>query len=406
MQSAGMEAIASQVIEQLKEEIKGISFHKMDPNKKKIFFVDFVINIGINSSETNILGAEGKSSFTKGVHKMIYNNLFTFDIEFAMNATVQTVEVANGKGNITLSGKQLILTHDYNKSTPIEELEFVIEVTSLKFDCGVFTDFIIGTIKKQFVARLNAELKGIIEKHRNTDPLKQYENPSQPLTNEILISLDRANVTSLPTDKNMTRLIDSNITYGNKSEKLTTACTAKENNTTFSICYCPYMFPQMLIFSEREESVVLDTWEMKGKAIELYEILPGLINYYSPEVNYTVIRKAIKLLNSSSEVKHEIAKEYTFKIGQEMVLKVTAAFNLALEGVVETNKLFVKQSEVNLTKIETAGVIQPAGRTVLARLMLAEANYMTKNHMFSEGISVKLGNQTSKDFCFTLDTTT
>jgi len=386
LNKTAVEFMADESAKELIEKVKDISFGKII-TPQKIFFLNF--DITIENIKTNFTSSapKGNGEFKAGKLTMIYESFFDLNINFTMSARIQNALVANGPGKVKVSGKKLNLTVDYTRDVNISKAEFGIEVGPVEFNGGVLGDSLVDIARKKFGDEIGKKLKVIEDNYIPNDPLSALETP-KILENKANISISRVKLNTNGTEDNLTRFVDSEVIYGEKRKVLNKSCITDSQSNFTTICYCPHMFLEMLIIAGVEETVDMTSWNSKGKVIELYEILPSLINYYSPDIGYTVTRKAIEPPKPSSKDEYELAKLYIFKIGDDTVLSMTTTFNTTMLGKVENEKLFVRCDNTTITSITTQEIIQPSGRTVLARLMLAEAKNIKEKPMFTEGIEI------------------
>jgi len=361
--------------------------------------------MSIESIKSNVSFPElkGKGELDQGKLTRIYESLFDLKVDFTMSAKIKSVLVINGTGRITISGKQLNLSIDYGQQKPTSEGKFVTEVTSVKFDGGFLTNFMIDIAKTLLIPNIAAKIKEIEDEHHGSDPLSTLETP-KILDKETSISFTRTASTVSIGEDELFRTVDTIIIHGSERKKLDKECSISGPFTITSFCYCPYMFLEVPAIVGAEGNVSIEDWKLKGKVIELYEVLPDLINYYSPDADYTVTRKDIESPQSNFAAKYELAKRYIFKIENNVVLNITTRFGINMTAEVKGKKLFVKYNNIAIANIMTKEVIHPPGRTVLLRLMLAEASKMGGN-LFTDGIPIEARDQTNNtNFCFDLPT--
>lgn len=361
-----------------------------------------------------------KEEYNNGIFNGVYENVLELNATFHSKVTVSGALVDDSKGDLTLMLKSFSLTQDYSKSIPTTVIKVEHEITSLNYDGGVFYKFVADAIRQQVNKAIELLLNFSIEDLQKADPLGGIDTPYQVVEvvgdNAIKITTERIlEVDIVPKENFQQRFVRAKASYnGGEMVNLTTECDIErpETNTSSEICFCPYMFPQMLFMSSKETPVELSNWNLKGKVIELYEVLPNLVNYYSPDVDYTVTVKLTNAINDGFGSNPELEKRYNFKIGDEIVLELTTIFTLELAGNVIKDgtkaEFFADYKSANVKEVKTNILVQPSGRTVLARFMLSEIEQMENHHMFGGGVPLPEGTSSvsaidTESFCVKFD---
>jgi len=399
----GVKSIAYKDVNALREKVKEITFEKMKIHKK-ILFLNFDAIIDNIESSVTLLDFKGDGKFVRGKLTMIYESLFVFDVNFTMSVKVQNILIFNSTGTITISGKNLSLAIDYTQSEPISKAKFVTEVTSTESDSGIFTSFMIDFAKRQFTSNITAKLKEIEDDYSKNDSLSTLETPKFS-EDGSLMSTSRSYVQTEINENDLVRIMSLYVIYRDKEKLIYGECKNTRQDNVTSICYCPCIFLMMLRVIEAEETVNMEDWKLEGKVMELYGILPNLINYYQPDANYKVIRKVSYIPIRNTNPYYEIEKNYTFKIGDDTVFSMITTFNTTMTAAVKDKKLFVKYSKIDVLGTWATERIQPSGWAIIRHLMEAEVSNTKDKHMFTSGIPIEAEDQMNNtDFCFDLIT--
>jgi len=399
----GVKSMAFKDMSALTEKVRRITFEKVKMHKK-ILFLNFDAIIDNIESNVSVPYPKNDGKFVEGKLTMIYESLFVFMISFTMSAKLQNTLIFNSTGKINISGKKLILTIDYTEVKPISKAEFVTEVTSAEFDSGILTSFMIDFAKKQFTSNITAKLKEIEDDYHKNDPLSALETP-QISEDGSLMSSTRWHFDVEINENDLLRIVIPYLTYRDKASPAADECKTTRQSNVLSICYCPCMFLEMFTMIEAEETVNMKDWELKGKVIELYRILPNLINYYQPDADYKVIRKAHPTILRDTNPYYKLEKHYAFMIGNDTVFNMITQFNITMISGVKDKKLFVKYSKIDVLRTWASGTIYGSGWAIIRRLMQAEVNSIKDKHMFTSGIPIEAkDHMDSTDHCFDLIT--
>jgi len=399
----GVKSMAYKDVNGLREKVKKITFEKMKIHEKYLF-LNFDAIIDNVKSNVTLLDFKGDGKFVEGKLTMIYEPLFVFKVNFTMNVKIQNILILNGTGTITISGKNLSLAIDYTEVEPISKAKFVTEVTSAEFDSGILTSLMIDFAKRKFTSNITAKLKEIEDDYSKNDPLSALETP-QILEYGSLVSINRSYLETVINENNLLRIMSSYITYRDRRESPYYRCEIIRQGNVTNICYCSTMLIWMFGIIKPEETVNMEDWKLKGKVIELYGILPNLINYYQPDANYEVTRKVDHIVADSSRSFYRIDRNYTFKIGNNTLFSVRTAFYFIPIGEVKNKELFVKWGTADIAQTYADRVIQPSGWAIIRRLMEAEVRNTKDKHILTSGIPIEAEDQmNSTDFCFDLIT--
>lgn len=336
-----------------------------------------------------------EEKYKNGSFNGTYEDLLEIKATFHNKVTVEGFNADDGEGDFTVKLKKIKLSQRYDIHPSMSEINIEHEITSFNYNGGFLREFVADMIKKQIELKINNLLDTYIISLKAEDLLKEIETPMQILEkNKTYISTERLTVNMSNGGESQQRFVGANLSYSEneskKVEKLEKGCNFERlpNANHTEICFCPYMFLQMLVFINKESPIELGNWNLKGKVIELYEVLPNLINHHSPDKTYTVNVKDVNFSTSDSQVVSVLQREYKFMIEEEILLKLTTLFNLTLVGYPKDQAFFVNYTSVTIKNIKTDILVQPSGRTVLARFMLSEARRLEGHHMFDEGMTL------------------
>jgi len=399
----GVKPMAHKEMNKLREKVKNITFERMEV-REKFLFLNFETIIDNPKSNVSFSDFRFKGELLKGRLAMVYESLFVLGVTFRMSVKVQDTLVFNSTGKITISGKTLILAIDYTEEKPIATAKFFTEVNSTKFDSAILGIFMTYFAKKPFTSNITAKLKEIEDDYRKNDPLSALETP-RISEHESSVSINRSYLETEINEGNLVRMIRPYITYRDRVKRLYDKCNVTRKDSVTSICYCPFMLVWMFGIIEAEEPVNMEDWKLKGKVIELYEILPNLINYYQADADYKVIRRTHHIIVNETDATYKLVNNYIFKIEDDTVFSITTQFNTTIIAEVKNKKLFVKYNNTYVFQTYADRAIQPSGRPIIRRLMQAEVDNIKDKHMFTEGIPIEAKDQTNNsDFCFDLIT--
>lgn len=329
------------------------------------------------------------TDLSEGIFKISYTNLLELASEFTSSVTFTTINIGSGNGKATVdpAGTRAELTYKYNEIVPKPTVDGKYDVSSVDFEAGHFTEAMLSIIKSQFVEVIN---KIFDDLNKDVDdPLKKYEEPVQILDDGRSASINRKTVAPKHETAGESRFVNSTLVL-TEGKELTLACDFERQVAEGSseMCFCPYIFPAILVEASVEKNVELADWNLNGKVVELFEIIPDLINIYSPYDTYTVTQKEVAVSEKSDPSKPLLNKTYDFKIGAVSVMKVYTSFELTLAGEQENGEFFVKQSAAAIEDMYTDVLVQPSGKAVLARLMLYETQKIAGKRMFIKGIAI------------------
>eukprot|EP00826_Nyctotherus_ovalis_P034544 TRINITY_DN288_c0_g1_i2.p1 TRINITY_DN288_c0_g1~~TRINITY_DN288_c0_g1_i2.p1 ORF type:complete len:411 (-),score=110.08 TRINITY_DN288_c0_g1_i2:23-1078(-) len=226
---------------------------------------------------------QANPSLTEGVFKISYTSLFDLVSEFTSSVTFTTINIASGKGKaaVAAAGTSAEIVYKYNELVPKPTVDGKYDVSSVEFEAGYLTEAVLSIIKSQYVERINKIFEDLNKEIG--DPLKNYEEPVQTLDDGRNVNINRVTITTKHEETAESRFVNSKLVLEGEKE-LGLACDFEglvtEGNS--EMCFCPYIFPSILVMISKKAEVDLKDWNLNGKVVELFEIIPDLINTYSP----------------------------------------------------------------------------------------------------------------------------
>lgn len=349
------------------------------------------------------------TTLKEGVLTVTYTNPFDLTYNFTTFTIISGVHVSNESSSITILGKTITLTQNYTTEVPVSTIAIDAAPGAVVLKTGIFTDAISSVIKKQFGQVVETLKTNLNDSMKAVDPLKEFEEFKLVHEKITLVEVARSKIKAITKPSSLIRLIGSKILRNNKTYEPTTLCpyqpTTSEDES--ELCFCKYLFPEILK-TDIQRNVSLSDWKLEGKAVELYEVMPELVDYYPPDASFFVETKVVGFVPEGTGL--NLAKEYNFKIGGELILNLVATFGLVIEGIQENSQFYVNQTAAPLKKMDTNLQIPMVGKIMLNRFMQYEESLMVNHKMFNDGIPIpqltsmtpmiKAGNS----FCIVLQT--
>ena len=330
------------------------------------------------------------SNFEGGVYTITFENPFKLKSTFISNITVQDAFVIKREGAAFIEGTKMTLVHDYRTLIPESEFDLECNIKAIEFKGGLLTNAVIAIVKDQFkevLKELRINLKGYVKLF---DPLLSTEVKGQQLNDGNIVFVKRESVIAKNESKAITRLVKSKLGVEDENMEQDIDCdydnVVNENQTV--LCFCSYLFPKMLVAGSKPREVNITDWDLKGKVMELYDVIPELINNYSPDTDFKVEVTENDCTKGDNYTKSFLNKTYNFKVGSVIILSVETKFSITLEGELKDGHFRVKQTDVSIINLGTDLLIEPSGKIPLARFMMHEMESMKGTYMFSEGLLI------------------
>eukprot|EP00826_Nyctotherus_ovalis_P016218 TRINITY_DN14679_c0_g3_i3.p1 TRINITY_DN14679_c0_g3~~TRINITY_DN14679_c0_g3_i3.p1 ORF type:complete len:435 (+),score=96.57 TRINITY_DN14679_c0_g3_i3:323-1627(+) len=378
---------------------------KPKEEEQNVVFLNFTTTTNLASKlEVVENQLKGSSRVENGVFTVTYLDPFKLNFAFSSSVRTENTFITKGEGTAIAKGNKITLSCNYSALVPKMTATIQTTLDSITFNAGLFTDGVIAVIRKQFENFLK-NLTTSIETFLNSiDPLASIEILKQPLKDGRLISVGRVGVEGKSEGKSETRLVTSKMVLGVNEARVEGKCdysrVVGEGKT--EVCICGHLFGEMLVMRSVPKPLNLSKWYLKGRVMELYDILPELINHYSPDAKFTVKESESEAKEGSDHSVTYLTKTYVFKIGDDLVLELKTKFMLTLAGELKQNEFFVRQKNIIIDTLTTNVLVHPSGKTALARLMIYEVNSMKDKYMFSKGMPISHLPQGADDnsFCF------
>ena len=409
------DAIVQNNVKLLANVVKNISAIKypdlVDVQKVWVFTFDGIMS--------NIV-TTGVTLETKDMTYTLANNIFTMtfpkglkiDFKFELDISLSDAHLISGDGTGSVIAQNVVITQEYLAATPRSKVNLTLTPTNLVFSGGLLALLLSDSISKvidagvrgNITTNITAAIGNSIKYNLDEKFLESVKQVKMLDSTAAVVTKHYFNAASTITFGGQPGLVlfqDAAVYVDGQVDCRGVIRTASpyyppvDGNFRWILCYSEELFIAGItagaVCGNRRSTVDLVEWGIRGRAKELYEILPSLADIYAPDDTFTVARDIVPEIKYGATFKNEMKKTYVFTMTKDSkaVLKITTTFGFNTDMSLMANKGFSSfYRSVKVLEVTFDQSVDPIGKATALKFMQIELKKFNNMPLFDTGIYV------------------